>query len=165
MTSWWYSKDSSCTELWYNYLLATISAESDSITVGNNRLIATFAGRLAMCFVSGIWLDTVLGVVAVYIKTHWGRDKMAAVSQTTRIFLNENIIISIKISLKFVPKGLINNIPALVLIMAWRRPGDKPLSEPMMVSLSTHICVTRPQWVNKMAVMFLMQIHLIIRQH
>ena len=33
--------------------------------------------------------------------------------------------------------------------MAWRRPGDKPLSEPMMVSLLMHICVTRPQWVNK----------------
>ena len=65
-----------------------------------------------------------------------------------RIFLNENVRISIKISLKFVPKGPINNIPALVLIMAWRRPGDKPLSEPMMVSLPTHICVTRPQWVN-----------------
>ena len=32
--------------------------------------------------------------------------------------------------------------------MAWRRPGDKPLSEPMMLSLLTHICVTRPQWVN-----------------
>ena len=29
---------------------------------------------------------------------------------------------SIKISLKFVPKGPINNIPALVQIMAWRRP-------------------------------------------
>ena len=40
------------------------------------------------------------------------------------------------------------NIPALVQIMAWRRPGDKPLSEPMMVSLLTHICVTRPQWVK-----------------
>ena len=66
-----------------------------------------------------------------------------------RIFLNENIRISIKISLKFVPKGLINNISALVLIMAWRRPGDKPLSEPMMVSLPTHICVTRPQWIKK----------------
>ena len=52
------------------------------------------------------------------------------------------------ISLKFVPKGPINNIPALVQIMAWRRPGDKPISEPMMVSLLTHICVTRPQWVN-----------------
>ena len=62
-----------------------------------------------------------------------------------RIFLNENNRISIKISLNFVPKGLINNIPALVLIMAWRRPGDKPSSEPMLVSSLRHICVTRPQ--------------------
>ena len=65
-----------------------------------------------------------------------------------RIFLNANVRISIKISLKFVPKGQINNIPALVQIMAWHRSGDKPLYEPMMVSLLTHICVTRPQWVN-----------------
>ena len=54
----------------------------------------------------------------------------------------------VKIPLKFVPKGPINNIPALVQIMAWRRPGDKPLSEPMMVFVPTHICVTRPQWVK-----------------
>ena len=47
------------------------------------------------------------------------------------IFANENVWISIKISLKFVPKGQINNFSALVQIMAWRRPGDKPLSEPM----------------------------------
>ena len=66
-----------------------------------------------------------------------------------RIFLNENIWIPIKISLKFVPKGSINDIPALVQIMAWHRPGDKPLSEPMMVNLPTHICVTRPRWVNE----------------
>ena len=65
-----------------------------------------------------------------------------------RIFLNENVRISIKVSLKFVPKDLINNNPALVQIMAWRRSGDKPLSEPMMVSLLTHICITRPQWVK-----------------
>ena len=58
------------------------------------------------------------------------------------IFLNENFGISIKISLKFVSKGLINNIPALVQIMAWRRPGDKPLSEPMLVSLLMHICMS-----------------------
>ena len=64
-------------------------------------------------------------------------------------FFNENVWISIKISLKFVPKGPINNIPALAQIMAWRCSGDKPLSEPMMVSLPTHICITRPQWVNK----------------
>ena len=65
------------------------------------------------------------------------------------IFLNENIWIPIKISLKFVPKGSINIIPALVQMMAWRRPGDKPLSEPMMVNLPMHICVTRPQWVKQ----------------
>ena len=65
-----------------------------------------------------------------------------------RIFFNENVRISIKISLKFVPKGPINNIPALVQIKAWRRSGDKPLSEPIMVSLPTNICVNRPQWVN-----------------
>ena len=64
------------------------------------------------------------------------------------IFLNENVWISLKISLKFVPKVPINNIPVLDLIMTCRRPGDKPLSEPMIVSLPTHICVTRPQWVN-----------------
>ena len=62
------------------------------------------------------------------------------------IFMNENVWISIYISLKFVPRGPINNIPALVQVMAWRRLGDKPLSEPMMVWLLTHICVTRPQW-------------------
>ena len=64
------------------------------------------------------------------------------------IFLNENAWISIKISLKFVLKVPISDIPALVQIMAWRRSGDKPLSEPMMDSLLTHICVTRPQWVK-----------------
>ena len=60
------------------------------------------------------------------------------------IFLNENAWIFINMSLKFVPKGPISNIPTLVQVMAWRRPGDKPLSEPMLVRLPTHICVTRP---------------------
>ena len=64
------------------------------------------------------------------------------------IFLNENVWISINISLKFVLRGPINHIPTSVQVMAWRRPGDKPLSEPMMVRLPTHICVTRPQWVK-----------------
>ena len=66
------------------------------------------------------------------------------------IFFNQNVWFSIKISLKFVPEVRINNYLALIQIMAWRRPGDKPLSEPMVVSLLTHICVTRPQWVNTM---------------
>ena len=67
------------------------------------------------------------------------------------ILLKENAWILIKFSLKFVPKGPINNIPALVQIMAWRQPGDKPLSEPMVVSLLMHICITRPQWVKNNA--------------
>ena len=66
-----------------------------------------------------------------------------------RFLLNENFRILIKILLKFVPKGPINNNPALVQKMAWRWSGDKPLSEPMMVSLLTHICDTRPQWVRR----------------
>ena len=63
-------------------------------------------------------------------------------------FLELKYLIPIKISLKFDPKGSITNIPALVQIMAWRRSGDKPLSEPMMVNLPTHKCVTRHQWVK-----------------
>ena len=60
-----------------------------------------------------------------YILTHWGRDNIAAISQTTLsngFSLNKNVWISIKISLKFVPQGQIDNIPALVLIMAWHQP-------------------------------------------
>ena len=107
----------------------------------------------------------------IFIKTYWGFNKIfsrpfsnAFAFNSLRprqngrhfaddifkcIFFNENVWIPIKISLKFVPKGPINNIPALVQIMAWRRPGDKPLSELMMVRLLTHICVTRPQWVKR----------------
>ena len=60
------------------------------------------------------------------------------------ICLKENIWISIDFSLKFVSNGRINNIPAMAQIMAWRRLGDKPLSEQVMASLQMHICVTRP---------------------
>ena len=48
------------------------------------------------------------------------------------IFLNENDIIPIQISLKYVPMSSIDNKPALVQVMAWRRTGDKPLPGPMM---------------------------------
>ena len=51
-------------------------------------------------------------------------------------FLNENIWISNTISLKFVPKGPIDNNTALVQIMAWRYTGNKTSSEPMMAEIS-----------------------------
>ena len=63
-------------------------------------------------------------------------------------FLEWKYINFFEISLKFVPRGPINNILALVKIMAWCRQSYKPLSESMMIILLTHICVTRPQWVN-----------------
>ena len=67
--------------------------------------------------------------------SHLLLDKMAAISQT--LFSNafswmKKYCILINISLKFVPKGPINNIPALVQIMAWCQIGAKPLSEPTM---------------------------------
>ena len=66
----------------------------------------------------------------------------------TYIFMKEKAWISIKISLNFGSRGRINNIPALFQIMAWYRPGDRQLSEPVMVRLLSHIYVTRPWWVK-----------------
>ena len=90
----------------------------------------------------------------VLILTHWGWDKMVAISQTTfqMHFLEWkclNFAQYNKLSLTFVPQLRINNIPALVQITAWRPPGDKALSEWLMVNLLTHKYVTRPQWVEK----------------
>ena len=56
------------------------------------------------------------------------------------IFVNEKFSILIKSSLKFVSKDPIDNIPVLVSITAWRRTGDKPLSEPMLTQFTdTHM--------------------------
>ena len=64
------------------------------------------------------------------------------------IFLNENDRIPIQISFNYAPRSPIDNKPALVQVMAWRRTGNKPLPEPMMTSSVTHICGTRGRWVN-----------------
>ena len=100
--------------------------------------------RLMQCSVSEATLNNV-GCL-----THWGRDKMAAIFQTT--FSNAfSWMKMFKFRLRFhwslFSRCPISNIPALVQIMAWRRSAAKPLSEPMMVSLLTHIRVNRPQWV------------------
>ena len=64
------------------------------------------------------------------------------------IFFNDNLWVSIKMPLNFSCKGTNNTIPSLDQIIAWRRSGDKPLSESMMARFQTHICVTQPQSVN-----------------
>ena len=71
--------------------------------------------------------------------THLPLDKMAAILADNIfkcIFLNENDRILIQISLKFVPRGPIDNKPALVQVMAWRRTGDEPLPEPMLTQFT-----------------------------
>ena len=90
--------------------------------------------------------DTAVLVINT-LRPRWSRCHFADDS-FRYIFVNENILIFTKISLKFIAKGPINNIPALVQVMAWRGPGNKPLSEAMMARLLTHICVVRPQWVK-----------------
>ena len=64
------------------------------------------------------------------------------------IFLNENVWISLMISLKFVPKVQINNILALVQIMAWRRWGDKPLSDQSWLINGCIYASLSPQYIN-----------------
>ena len=74
-------------------------------------------------------------VCVVYTREHIEAEKNGwhfADDNLKFIFLNGNNCILIQISLKFVRKGPINNKPALVQRMVWRRTGDKPLSEPVM---------------------------------
>ena len=52
------------------------------------------------------------------------------------IFMNEKLRILIKISLKFVPKCLIDNKPMFVQVMSWRQSGDKPSTEQMLTQFA-----------------------------
>ena len=89
--------------------------------------------------------------ISKWYSTHWGWDKMAAISQTT--FSNASPWMKMdEFRLKFYwsiflrVQSMIFQL--LVQIKARHRPGNKSLSEPMMVELQTHICFTLPQWVN-----------------
>ena len=73
------------------------------------------------------------------VLTHLPLDKMATILADNNfkcIFLNENDRILIQIWLKFVPRNPADNNPALVYVMAWRRRGDKPLSEPVLTQFT-----------------------------
>ena len=66
-------------------------------------------------------------------------DKMAAILADDNfkcIFLNENDIIPILISLKFLPRSPVDNKPLFVQVLAWRRTGDKPLPQSMLTQLT-----------------------------
>ena len=71
--------------------------------------------------------------------THLSLGKMAAILAEDYfkcILLNKNDRIVIRVSLKFVPRSPVDNKPALVQVLAWRRIGDKPLFEPMLTGFA-----------------------------
>ena len=109
-------------EAWY---------KQEFIFIGSEEMLIT--GKLQNQFTTpGIHLEAEWGMYAL---THFPLDNMAAILADDIfrcISLNENDRIPIQISLKFVPRSLIDNKPALVQVMAWRRAGDKPLPEPML---------------------------------
>ena len=108
---------------------------------GNVHIVMLCSGLFWLCCRFDIFIH-ILGYLTL-IQMHFPDDILRC------IFLNENVMIWINFSSEFIVNGLIDNIPSLVVqIMAWRTPGDKPLSEPLMIILLTHICVTRPQWVK-----------------
>ena len=86
-----------------------------------------------------------------FLFTHGDRDKMADILQTTSssAFFYWRYINFGWYFPEFCSKSQINNIPALAKIMAWCRLCDKPSTEPVMVCLLTHICVTRSQLVKQ----------------
>ena len=99
---------------------------------------------LPVCKRGPCWM--LVGVLGTFVMlTHWSRNKMDAISQTTSSSAFSWMKM-FEFRLKF-QWSLFLRVQ-LTIFQHWRGPGDKPLSEPMMVSLTTHICVTRPQWVD-----------------
>ena len=78
--------------------------------------------------------EVLLALQHIEVETKWPRHFQMD------FFLNENVWLSVRNQLMYVPKIPIDNNPALVWIMAWHRPGDKPLSEPMKLG---HQCTSR----------------------
>ena len=130
---------------WWNYMPFYVYKTPDKNVAycGKSENSAVSTGSVNWTFVS---------MIAFQLLTYWDQDKKNgrhfSKNILTCIFLNRIVWNPTKISFKIFPKYIIKNIPAVFQIMAWRRPGDKPLSEPKMVRLSTHICVTRPQWFH-----------------
>ena len=92
------------------------------------------------------------------VKLHWYIGSETKWPPFTRhfqmLFSSGNVWILPNISRKIVGRIRISNIQALLQIIACRLPGDKPLSEPMGITLVTYICVVRPQWVNTYVIAF-----------
>ena len=127
------------------YLNAKMNKETLSYWMGNRKIVINNAALLKISCRFSVVLQNQHEQMGIDIKLKTRTNILSSLKprQNGRhfaddifkcIFLNENMWISINISLNFVSKGPIKNIPSLVQIMTWRRPGDKPLSEPVMVN-------------------------------
>ena len=116
---------------------AMIMIRQNNIFVWNH-LILKLNALINCIYIGYLCIPNCFHLVLFYLNTLRPRQNGRRFADDTfkRIFLSENIITSIKISLKLVAMVQINNTPALVQIMAWRGPSDKPLSGPMMVCLT-----------------------------
>ena len=121
----------------------------------------TYATRNIMAYCNHIWGCSVASNLNIMGPRQDGRHFPDDIYKW--IFFIENCCIWIKISLKYVPKSPIDNNLAFIQIMARHRPGDKPLSEPMIVRLQLHICVSRLQWVNKTGLLQKKAMHIICK--
>ena len=112
--------------------------------------------------------DTVEHAVTnLHALTHWGWDKMAAISQP--IFANAFPWMKLlefvsTFHQKFVTEGKVNNISTLFQIMDWCWPGEKPLSEPKMFSLLMDKFVTHPQWIYFLS-SYVLRLQFLIASH
>ena len=116
--------------------------------------------------------DWVVTSVSIFVQPHWILVITLRPRQNGRhfaddvfkcIFLNEIYEFHLRFQLNFVPEVPVNNIPALVQIMAWRRSGDKPLSEPIMGSLLMHICALGLNELMSMMSMSCMYIYIFMK--
>ena len=80
--------------------------------------------------------------------THWGRDKKIATTSQRTFSIAFSWMKMHDFRSRFHLSFSQLPILALAQMLAWRRPGDKLSSKPMVVSLPTHICITRPKWVK-----------------
>ena len=143
MTVWHQSWCCQCCHCKHEYWCSALMAMQRKVTLPQCHCSTVFQCRYENRGISSAGLvqirkSCLVNIVCTASLTLLSLDKMPAISQTKfpNAFIRVKKRMSIKISLKFVPKGPINNIPALVQIMAWRRPGHKPLSEPLLTQLT-----------------------------
>ena len=128
LTIWVRSRNCGCLVTWFSYqLIAKPGNKTATVSWPDPYAVPPLMTKFTPCWLSVFSFFTSLTCLPW---TKWPPFRRRYLQMHFREW--KVYCILIKFSLKFVPKCLIDNNPALVQIMAWRRIGDKPLSEPML---------------------------------